>query len=285
LSRIKGVCWWLLFSGSIRPRTNRVNRGDILVFADFAAGVGYLLKGFRLIRQPGLRRYFIAPIVVNVLVFGGLVWVGATGITEFLQKFLPQGDAWWMSGLIGIIVWLLLGLVVVILSFFLFTLILNLIGAPFNGLLSEQVERRLVPAEIQSRPRRSHFFIDIVRSISGEIRKYMVFLVIWLVLLIATFLPLINIITGPPAAVLTPIVGAWMMALEYVSYPMNNHNKYFNDVRKWLRKNRMLTLGFGGAVMVATLIPIINLLIMPAAVAGATALWVERRDIDSVRLD
>jgi CysZ protein len=255
------------------------------VFADFAAGVGYLLKGFRLIRQPGLRRYFIAPVLVNVLVFGGLVWIGATGVSEVMQKLLPQGDNWWMSGIIGIIFWVLFGLLVVITIFFLFTLTVNLFGAPFNGLLSEKVERSLVPAEIRSKPRKSHFFTDFVRSISGEIRKYMVFLVIWLVLLIATFLPLINIVTGPPAAVLTPIVGAWMMALEYVSYPMNNHNKYFNDVRRWLRKNRMLTLGFGAAVMVVTLIPIINLLIMPAAVAGATALWVERRDIDSVQLE
>jgi CysZ protein len=256
-----------------------------VLFADFAAGVGYLLKGFRLIRQPGLRRYFIAPILVNVLVFGGLIWIGATGVTEFMQQYLPQGDHWWLSGIIGFIFWLLFILVVASLFFFLFTMMVNLIGAPFNGLLAEKVERRLVPAEIQSKPRQSHFFIDIVRSISGEIRKYMVFLVIWLLLLIATFLPLINIITGPPAAILTPIVGAWIMAIEYVSYPMNNHNKYFTDVRRWLRKNRMLTLGFGGAVMVVTLIPIINLLIMPAAVAGATMLWVERREVDSVSLE
>ena len=255
------------------------------MFADFAAGIGYLMKGFRLIRQPGLRRYFAAPILVNVLVFGGLVWAGATRLTGAMHQYLPQGDHWWLSGIIGFIFWLLFILIVASLFFFLFTMMVNLIGAPFNGLLSEKIERLLVPAEIQSKPRKSHFFIDFVRSIVGEIRKYTVFLIIWFLLLVATFLPLINIITGPPAAVLTPIVGAWIMAIEYVSYPMNNHNKYFNEVRRWLRKNRMLTLGFGAAVMVVTLIPIINLVVMPAAVAGATALWVERRDIDSVRLD
>ena len=38
----------------------------------------------------------------------------------------------------------------------------------------------------------------------------------------------------------------------------------------------LLALGFGGAVMVATAIPLVNFLVIPAAVAGATVLWVER---------
>lgn len=250
------------------------------MFAEFAAGVGYLLKGFRLIRQPGLRRYFIAPITVNILVFSGLIWFGGTRFAEVTQKLLPEGDGWW-AGVVGLFAGILFGLVVLVLGFFLFTMLVNLIGAPFNGLLSEKVERLLVPAEIGSKPRMSHFFADLVRSIGGEIRKYVVFLAISALLMIAVVIPGINFIAAPLALVFS----AWMLALEYVSYPMNNHNKYFPEVRRWLRKNRMLGLGFGAAVTLATVLPLVNFLVMPAAVAGATALWIERRDIDSVRLD
>lgn len=253
------------------------------MIADFTAGVGYLFKGFRMIRQPGLRRYFIGPITVNILVFVSLIWFGGASIAAAMQKILPSGETWW-SGIIGIIMWLLLGVIILVFAFFLFTMLVNFIGSPFNGLLAEKIERSLVPPELESKPRKSHFFTDIISSFTGEVKKYTVFLVIWLFLIAATVTPIVNLVTGPIAAILAPIFGAWMMALEYVSYPMNNHNKYFTDVRKWLRTNRMLSLGFGFAVMVATLVPVLNLFVMPAAVAGATALWVERRDIDSVKL-
>jgi len=249
------------------------------VFADFTAGAGYLFRGFRLIRQRGLRRYFVGPIVVNITVFISLIWLGATRFAEVTQKLLPQGDGLW-SGIIGILAWVLFGLAVLVLGFFLFTLAVNLIGAPFNGLLSEKVERVLVPPEVGSTPRKSHFFSDLIPSLFGELRKYAVFLVIFVILLVLVLIPVINIIAAP----LVLLFSAWMLALEYISYPMNNHNKYFSEVRRWLRKNRMLGLGFGFAVMVVTLIPVLNLVVMPAAVAGATALWVERRDIDSVKL-
>ena len=38
----------------------------------------------------------------------------------------------------------------------------------------------------------------------------------------------------------------------------------------------MTGLGFGMAVMTATLIPLVNFMVMPAAVAGAAAIWIER---------
>ena len=65
-----------------------------------------------------------------------------------------------------------------------------------------------------------------------------------------------------------------MMAIEYMDYPMGNHNHTFPAIKNTLRQNRMLALGFGTAVMAFTMIPIINLVVMPAAVAGASKLWV-----------
>jgi CysZ protein len=44
----------------------------------------------------------------------------------------------------------------------------------------------------------------------------------------------------------------------------------------------MLSLGFGGAVMLATLIPLFNFLVMPVSVAAATALRVEQIPLDTL---
>ncbi len=67
-----------------------------------------------------------------------------------------------------------------------------------------------------------------------------------------------------------------MLAISYVDYPMGNHGLTFPEQRRQLGQRRYLALGFGGAVMCALAIPVVNFLVIPAAVAGATILWVER---------
>jgi CysZ protein len=57
---------------------------------------------------------------------------------------------------------------------------------------------------------------------------------------------------------------------------MGNHDLSFADQKKRLSQHRGLTLGFGGSVMVLTTIPLINFVVMPLAVAGATIIWVEQ---------
>jgi CysZ protein len=66
-----------------------------------------------------------------------------------------------------------------------------------------------------------------------------------------------------------------MLAVEYGAYPMDNHRIRFPQARAALGQRRMLAQGFGAAVMVAMLIPVFNVLVMPAAVAGATAMYVD----------
>lgn len=47
-------------------------------------------------------------------------------------------------------------------------------------------------------------------------------------------------------------------------------------MRQALRQNKLTNLQFGALVSLCTMVPLLNLLIMPVAVCGATALWVDR---------
>ena len=90
-------------------------------------------------------------------------------------------------------------------------------------------------------------------------------------LLILSIIPLFNLIS--PVAWFA--FGAWMLALEYVDYPMGNHNYRFRQIKRFMHSKRSLAVGFGGGVTLMTAIPIVNLFAMPVAVAAATSLWVE----------
>ena len=95
--------------------------------------------------------------------------------------------------------------------------------------------------------------------------------------LVLFLIPGINVV----APIVWMAVGAWMLAVTYVDYPMANHGNDFDELRARLRERRLLSLGFGGAVMAALAVPVLNFLVIPCAVAGATAMWVEQLDGDT----
>ncbi|TKG02054.1 sulfate transporter CysZ, partial [Vibrio lentus] len=70
------------------------------------------------------------------------------------------------------------------------------------------------------------------------------------------------------------IFTAWMLAIQYADYPFDNHKIKFDDMRNILKQKQGKTYSFGALVSVFTTIPILNLIVVPVAVCGATAMWV-----------
>ncbi|MDH5472581.1 MAG: EI24 domain-containing protein, partial [Gammaproteobacteria bacterium] len=111
----------------------------------------------------------------------------------------------------------------------------------------------------------------IQKSISSEIGKLFYLLKWSIMIVIISFIPVVNM--GAPFIWI--FFGAWMLALEYLDYPMGNHGHYFREINQLARSKKTLSLGFGSGSLILTSIPVINFIAMPASVAGATALWVE----------
>jgi len=232
----------------------------------FTSGARYVARGFGLITQRGIRRYVIIPLLINFSLFGAAIWFGASQFEAFLDWLLPAWLEWarW-------ILWPLFAVTALLVVFYTFTLIANLVGAPFNGLLAERLEARLTG---QTLPPQSwaHIFRAGITAILNELRKLGYVLVRAIPLLILFLIPGLNIFA--PFAWLA--FSAWMLALEYADAPMGNHDLTFHDGRRLLGENKPLALGFGGAVLLMTSVPVLNFFVMPVGVAGATAMWVER---------
>lgn len=241
--------------------------------ANPAVGASYLLRGLRLLNQPGVRRFVYIPLLINLLLFAGLLWFAIAqfgGLIDWLMPALPEWLPEWAAGLLSGILWVLFGLSVGVLVFFTFTLVANLIGAPFNGFLAAAVERHLTGRDPQG-PQRS-VWMEVTLAVRGEFTKLGYFARRGLPLLVLFLVPGLNL----AAPFLWLAFGAWMLALEYLDYPMGNDGLSFAEQRAAAGKQRLLMFGFGGAVSLGTMVPLINFIIMPAAVAGATALWVEQ---------
>lgn len=243
------------------------------MFRDFASGLRYVGKGFTLIKQPGIRPFVVIPFVINVLIFALAVWFAGAKFSELMDWMLPQFTGWlvWLN-VLRYLLWPLFAIVLLILIFYSFTIVANLIGSPFNAVLAARLEARLSGIEPNTQGGLATALGGIKNALGSELKK-IAYLVFWMIpLIIVSFIPVINFISP----VLWAVFGAWMLALEYTDYPMGNHDMYFAEERALLRRHKPLALGFGGGIMLMTMIPVLNFFAMPVGVAGATALWVER---------
>lgn len=241
------------------------------MLANFIEGLGFLLQGFKLISQPGLRLFLLIPVTMNILLFGLLiVWASSMlgGWMDILMSWLPE----WLAFMEWLF-WTLYLVAILMAIFYSFVTVSNLLAAPFYGYLAELTEARLGHTQNEQAFTWKTLVALIPRTIGREIRKIMYFLPRLLGLFILGLIPGINAL----AAVLWIVFSAWMMAIQYLDYPADNHELSFQETLSYLREHRSAAFGFGFFTFFLTLLPLINLIAFPAAVCGAAAFWVNKK--------
>lgn len=232
------------------------------------SGFQYLLAGYGLILQPGLRRFVVIPVVINFLFFLGLFFTLKHFIVEFDQWFLGHLPGWlqWLGGFI----WLLFFISFAMFFLYAFAALANVVAAPFNSLLAEKVEFYLTGV-VPPQQTVLENFKDIPRAIWRQVSIVLYFVPRALVILILFFIPVVNLAAAP----LWFVFSAWFMAMQYIDFPTDNHKIPMPRVREWAGSNKWPTLGLGVSILFAMMIPGLNLVTMPAAVAAATKFWIE----------
>ena len=219
-------------------------------------------SGFGLLFGSGIKRFVIVPFIINAGLFYIAIELLRNQLDVWLERLLP-GWLSWLEWLILPLFWIAILLIV----FYTFTVLANLIAAPFNSLLSSRIEAKLTgkkPEDINS----DSFARLMLRTFKSEIQKILYAIKWFIPLLIITVIPVINV----ASPFLWILFAAWFFALEYNDYPLANRGQFFEEVKTYNRTNRMRSLGLGTAVFIMTSIPVINFFAMPVAVAGATKL-------------
>ncbi len=234
----------------------------------FTKGFFDCFSGFALLFKPGIKRFLLIPLIINIGLFSLATKLLSDQLDIWLEKLLPS----WLNWLEWLI-WPLFAIAMFLIVFYTFTVIANLIAAPFNSLLSAKIEAMLTgekPEDINS----DSFIRLMTRTIKSEIQKILYAIKWFIPLIIITIIPAVNIV----APFLWILFAVWFFALEYNDYPLANRGQFFEQVKSYNRKNRMRSLGLGSAVFILTSIPIVNFFAMPVAVAGATKLTTKVND-------
>lgn len=238
------------------------------MFEEFAHGARCLFQGFTWLTRPGVRRYVLLPLIINLLLFALAIALGAHYFGAWLDHWI-SGLPHWLAWLAAIL-WVVFALAAVMVLFYAFTLVANLIAAPFDIFLAMQVEAVITGR----RPETGRSLAqDIAAGLRGQLQRLLY--ILWRLILIGIlglvllFVPLFGVFTP----LLWFLFTAWTLAIVYSDFPLSNRGVAFAEQRRLFRQKRARMFGFGVAAALCTMVPIVNFIIMPAAVAGATLMW------------
>jgi CysZ protein len=251
------------------------------------AGATYPARALGLFwRYPGLRGYIIVPVIVNLVIaiaiYGGFLFFGFELITEIqtdlvnwferLIANLPQ----WLSILQYGVVFLafllrfLLIIIALVVTGFAITQLGVLLGAPWYGQLSEQLEKiRTGTVEIVE----VSIFKDLSRAILYELKKLVLMAIVGGSLGIISFFPGLGttIFTIGWFILTTIIVG-----LDFLDSTLERRRFKFRRKLKILFTALPASGSFALVCVFLISIPLINLVTIPLCVASGTLFVCDR---------
>lgn len=227
-----------------------------------------------LLANRGVKRYAILPLLFNAFVYGVAILVFFYFVWEWdwieptWVFWGPVGGwlAWFASSIVESFKLLLLLPLAFVIAYFTFTSVGMILASPFNDMLSERVERALCTE-------REQIDVPIVLTLKATIFSIVDSLLIVLrqlgfTLLVAPLL-LIPVIGFAPLF----LVSAYFAGLGFVDTGMARNMLRNRHKRLLLRERRWQILGFGVAMQLLFLVPLMGMLLLPVGVTAGTMIY------------
>ncbi|CAM3324978.1 EI24 domain-containing protein [Stackebrandtia soli] len=233
---------------------------------EIVSGAGYLGRGFGFWgRRPKVMWLGAIPGLLASLLIGAALLLLAFNIAD-LAAWLTSFASDWAEGwrtFMRIVAGIAVFTVSVWLSIVMFTALTLLVGDPFYEAIAARVEEECGGAPTDDRG----LLISIGHSVADSLRLLGKSLVTGLILFAFGMIP----VAGPIIAlVVGGLVGGWFLSVELVAYAFNRRGIRYREYRAILAKRRIRSVSFGTGVFLLFLIPLGAIIVMPAAVAGAT---------------
>lgn len=236
---------------------------------DLAAGMRYLGRGQRWVAGHGRWLGFgLLPALVTFVLEAAALTALALWADDIATWATPFADGWgspWQTVLRALFA-ALLWLAAVLLAVLTFTAVTLLIGDPFYEKLSQQVEAS--QGGCPPGPDRP-LWRELWTSLSDSVYVLWRALLFGVPLFVLGFVPVIGQ-TAVPALGLG--VSGFFLTLELVSVAMQRRGIPVRDRLRILRGRKALALGFGVPLVLLFLVPLVAVVLMPGAVAGAALL-------------
>ncbi len=236
----------------------------------------YVLRGASFVwNHKVLWKYAAAPIAISVLILGASYILLYNLFFDWVGGAVPE--QWYWQVLYYFLV-VIVSLILIVVFFFLFTRIASALSAPFNELIAQKTEELTRGAYEDSPFSFIQLLKDSGRSIGHAFRILGVYIFLQILLLPLWLIPGIG---APLFSVASMLLSAYMLSYEYLGYPLDRRRYSFKEKRRFLKDRLRPNLGFGLGCLALASIPLVNILLIPAAVAGGTLLYLDLNPTDT----
>ncbi|MGK7920624.1 MAG: EI24 domain-containing protein [Trichodesmium sp.] len=253
------------------------------------AGATYHFRAVMIFaKNPRLIAYMIIPILINILL-GIILYVGLlvpginlvdlifNNLSLRFDTFIAQLPTWlsFLSYLDNILDWFvefILFIILLLIIGFLLVQFGAILGSPFYGQLSEQLEKIRTGTLPEAPPGFLGAMRDIWRAILFELKKIGLLLVIGLPLLILNFFPGGSLIATIGGITLTTSI----VCLDFFDGPLERRKLKFREKLNMVRYSLPASGSFGLICQALITIPIVNFFGIPLCVAAGTLFCCDR---------
>jgi CysZ protein len=240
------------------------------MITELLAGVGTLGRGLGvLVRRPRLFLLGALPPLLITVLFVGLLVALVTQLDTLTVALTPFAAGWNPDVATAVRVTLGAALVVGsgLLMIIAFSTITLALGSPLYDKIAEETEIALgtPPAEVSE---------PLLRNAGRTLVQSTVLILVSLLgSVVIVVIGLVPVVGGVVGAVLSAVFGGWMLALELVGSALERRGlRTLGDRRALLRTSRARVLGFAVPVFLLMAVPLLAVLVFPAATAGGTVL-------------
>ena len=238
------------------------------MISELTHGLGHLGRGIGFIfARPRLALLgMVPPLIVSALMVGLLISFGLFGLeplTAAATGWVPESWRTAAQVVMGILVMVIaIGLAAVT-----FSSITLLVGTPIYEKISEAVEQACGGAPLAPEERLA---ASIVRSIGQSLTVIALSLLLAIPVFLVGLVPVVGGIIGVIAGV---VVGGTLIVVELIGSPYDRRGRRrLGDKFGAAKGRRMVALGFGIPVFWLFSLPLVSVVLFPAATAGATLL-------------
>jgi uncharacterized protein involved in cysteine biosynthesis len=220
----------------------------------FVRGFLAPFRGGLFIARQRMWRYLFVPLLVNVALAVGTLWMAALYWRQELATHLAS------SPVVG---WILLAAITLVGGAVLFIVLQPLLGAIFNDHLSAKVEQK-VRGTAPSAP----FLASSGQALLHGLLKLVLYGTALLIGLALTALTGVGSLIGIG-------LGGLFLAYDGFDYPLSRRGRSFGAKWAYLIKHPAQTVGYGLGATVLYLIPLAFIVAPPFATAGATLAFLD----------
>jgi CysZ protein len=201
-------------------------------------GLRAFSDAFGIIRRNKMGKYFVVPVIVNIILAGLLIW-GGWGLGEWIRSLWDSEHGGWLGWLGTAVQW-----VMPIVMFFLFIFIggtiVNLLMSPIYTTISEKTDTSLTGRVFSSDAKQT--VKDIWRSVVIALKSTIKQLVLTLLCLLLNIVPIIGQVLS---ITLIFIINSYYFGYSFMDYTNERYRRSVSESNNevWHYKYLAITIG------------------------------------------